>query len=182
MPNNADKIIKAKAKQLQRYMNSQLPKQAKDLGIQFFKSRFRAQGWLGESFKPWAKRKKKDKRRPGRNILMDRGKLRNSIRAVISGDTITFGSDVPYAKIHNEGGTISHAEGKRIITHKVYKSGKRKGKVLFHQNNAKATFSKKVDVGSYKIQMPKRKFMGNSAHLNNIIKRKMETSVKNIMN
>src|SRR5690606_28537629 len=149
------KILLQKARRVQIYMNHRAPRHAKDLGVQFFKSRFRAQGWLDRSFKPWAKRKKTDKRRPGRNILMDRGKLRNSIRGNINGGTITFGSDVKYAKIHNEGGSITHPARERVITHKVYKSGKRKGKALFARNNQNATYGKKVNVGSYNITMPK---------------------------
>lgn len=179
MPQN--KIIK-QAKALHIYINHRLPKEAKDLGLQFFKSRFRAQGWLDQGFKPWPKRKKKDKRRPGRAVLMDRGKLRNSIRAEIHADHIVFGTDVPYAKIHNEGGSITHPARTRIITHKRYKSGKHKGKVLFARNNHTASFSKKISTGSYTINMPQRQFMGKSAHLNRIIGRKIETQIRKILN
>ncbi len=63
-----------------------------------------------------ASRKRKDKKRPGRAILMNRGRLRNSIRGTIQGDTIVFGTDVPYAKIHNEGGTIQrHARSELFV-------------------------------------------------------------------
>lgn len=71
---NAD-ILHKKAKELHRVVNQVIPKRAKDLGVQFFKSRFRAQGWLDESFQPWPKRKKADKKRPGRAILKDRGNV-----------------------------------------------------------------------------------------------------------
>lgn len=175
------KIISIKGKAVTRYITQVYPKQARDLGLQFFKSRFRAQGWLDETFKPWPKRKKADKRRPGRNILMDRGKLRNSIRGVITPGVVTFGTDVKYAKVHNEGGTILHPGGERKLIFKRYTRGKRKGRQLFHKNNSAATFGRKVNVGSYEIKMPQRQFMGNSAHLNKIITRKITTEVLKIL-
>lgn len=178
---NAD-IFHKKAKELHRVVNQVIPKRAKNLGVQFFKSRFRAQGWLDESFQPWPKRKKADKKRPGRAILMDRGKLRNSIRGEVrnNGAEIVFGSSEKHARIHNEGGTITHPARQRIITHKIYTRGKRKGRVLFHKNNQNATFGKKVNTGSYTIKMPKRQFMGPSAHLNRIIKRDIENQIRKI--
>lgn len=185
MPHNIEEIIQQKAKELHRYMNGQLPRTAKNLGLQFFQSRFRSQGWLDESFQPWPKRKKQDKRRPGRNILIDRGRLRNSLRGQINvgtGDiSVVFGTDVPYAKIHNEGGTIRHPGGERVITHRRYTRGQRKGRSLFARNNRSATWSRKVNVGPYDIKMPKRQFMGKSAHLNRIIQRKIENDITNIL-
>lgn len=180
MSNNAEQIIKAKAKLTHTYVNTKLPRQAKDLGLQFFKSRFRAQGWYDQSFQPWPRRKKKDKRRPGRALMIDRGRLRNSLRASISGSKITFGTDVPYSKIHNEGGTIHHPGGERILAHKRITRGKRKGRVLFAKNNSNATFSQKAKVGPYTIKMPKRQFMGPSAHLDKVIKRKIELEIRKI--
>jgi phage gpG-like protein len=172
--------MQRQAKELHRYANNVLPKQAKDMGLHFFKSRFRAQGWLDNSFKPWPKRKRVDKKRPGRAILMDRGKLRNSIRANVNGDTIIFGTDVPYAKVHNEGGTITIGARNQIIAHKRYRRGKHKGKVLFSKNNKDASFAKKVSIKTRTIKMPQRQFMGESAHLNKVINRKIESELKKI--
>ena len=69
---NETKIIEQKSSELRRELNK-MPRIARDLGVQFFKSRFRAQGWLDSSFQKWPKRKKTDKKRPGRAILIGRG-------------------------------------------------------------------------------------------------------------
>ena len=36
---------------------------------------------------------------------MDTGELRRSIRVGVTGESVTFWSDLPYAAIHNDGGT-----------------------------------------------------------------------------
>jgi len=40
------------------------------------------------------------------SLLMQTGALRKSVRARISGDTVIFSSDTPYAAIHNYGGKV----------------------------------------------------------------------------
>lgn len=171
MPSNFESaIISAATHELKQELNK-LPRIAKDLGVSFFKSRFRAQGWLDTTFQPWAKRKKTDKRRPGRAILMDRGKLRNSIRGEVRGTDIVFGSDVPYAKIHNEGGTIGkHARSETFVRNRTKKGKFKRG------TTAGRGFSFKASSHT----MPQRQFMGNSAHLNKLIIRKIETTVKKV--
>lgn len=172
-------MIEKKAKQLHQYMNKTLPKQIRDMGLHFFISRFREQGWRDKNFEPWEKRKKNDKRK-GRAILIDRGRLRNSIRADIKGESIIFGTDVPYAKVHNEGGLVNRKGGMRIVAHKKYTRGKHAGRTLFHKNNKQATFAKKVEIKASSFNMPKRQFIGESAHLNKVITKKIENSIKQI--
>ena len=53
--------------------------------------------------KPWPK-----SRRPGgKSPLIDSGALRRSIKGEISGNRIAFSSSLPYASIHNSGGTLT---------------------------------------------------------------------------
>lgn len=49
--------------------------------------------------------------RSGGKLLHDQGRLRNSIKANISGFNISFSSNVPYAETHNQGGTKKHPRG-----------------------------------------------------------------------
>lgn len=42
-----------------------------------------------------------------RPALVDRGTLRNSLTMLVAGDTVVIGTNVPYAALHNEGGTSS---------------------------------------------------------------------------
>lgn len=179
MSNNATKIIDEKARELQQELNK-LPVAAKDIGLQFFKSRFVEQGWRDKGFEKWKPRKKTAKRNEGRAILIDTGRLRNSIAARIEEDKIIFGTDVPYAKIHNEGGVIHHPAGERKLTFKKYSRGKFAGKTLFAKNDLKADFGKKVNVSGYDIHMPQREFIGESAYLNDLLVKKIENVIKNV--
>jgi len=71
--------------------------------VNFFLDSFKRQAWLGNRLQPWAKRRQ-NKRRPGRAILEDSGRQRRSIHITnIIGPQVTIGTDVPYAKAHNEG-------------------------------------------------------------------------------
>ncbi|UFK27503.1 tail protein [Elizabethkingia phage TCUEAP3] len=138
---------------------------------------FEDQGWNGDSFEAWQKRKnpnawgKKDD--PGRALLVKTGKLKRSIRIIsIQADKVIVGaggSDIPYAKAHNEGfeGTINQKvkehlrRGKNIKTIKV-KAFKR----TIHQ------------------QIPKRKFIGSaeeSSQLRNQIKRLCIEEIKDAL-
>lgn len=176
-----DMMFRIRAEKIRKAMNSTIPREVKELGVSFFKGRFRSQGWLDTGFHPWRKRKKLDKKRPGRNILMDRGKLRNSIRGEVRGGDIIFGSDRPYAKVHNEGGTVNIPARTQILHFKKYKSGKRKGKTLFARNNAQASFGQKVENKGGSFQMPKRQFMGESKYLTIKIKSLVDKHIKQIL-
>lgn len=121
--------------------------------------------------KPWAKRKR-DKE-PGRAILVKSGRLRRSPRIIASSPTsVTVGTDVPYARIHNDGGTINHPGRKNApMAFKTYTRGKHKGKTLFARNNPRATFARKITTGPYDIAMPRRRFLGVSKKLSTDIKK-----------
>lgn len=171
MPPN---IIAQKSRELARELNK-LPREVKALGVQFFKSRFRAGGWYDRTFMPWKKRRRNGRGKQNRAILVQSGRLRNSIRGTVSGTDVTFGSDVPYAAVHNNGGTITrYARSETFVRRRISK-GKRKGQ-----------FKKGTDAGrgiTFKggqTTMPKRQFIGESAHFNKLITRTIENKVKRV--
>ncbi len=67
----------------------------------------------------WARRKSPT--RPGGHILVDSGRLRQSITSRTTDNSITFYTTEPYAAIHNEGGAIKvTAKMKRFLRYKYY--------------------------------------------------------------
>lgn len=66
---------------------------------------FRNQGFTDQSLQRWQARKRVDRGvRGNRAILVKSGDLRRSIRIVSKTLTsVTIGSDLPYAKVHNDG-------------------------------------------------------------------------------
>jgi phage gpG-like protein len=131
--------------------------------VNHFRHSFTAQAW---GLIPWKNRKKRDK---GRAILVKKGRLKRSIRDIgSSGYKVQVGSDVPYAKAHNEGfkGTVG------VKKHNRKKS--RKMKVSSTSLKTRNTTSRrtKVNTGisevrehSRNMNIPKRQFMGNSVQL-----------------
>jgi phage gpG-like protein len=72
----------------------------------FFVNSWRLQGFEDMSVQKWAPRKKQDKKRAGRAILVDSGDLRRSIiREPVNKSqlSVKISTDLPYAKVHNEG-------------------------------------------------------------------------------
>lgn len=155
----------------------------------FFVESFRKQGFDDKSVEHWKPRKKKTYRTKSgkvvddttRAILVKTGDLRRSIirnpanRAAL---TIKISTDLPYAKIHNDGGTINK-EGfaglmyyrevaTNLATKKTLKRFARrtnKGRIA-----NRATHAMEVNVGAHTINMPKRQFMGDSYNLNEKVK------------
>lgn len=126
--------------------------------------------WTQNNFKKqqregtaWRARKKETRLSKGKPLLVARRDLYNAIRAL---GPNSFGvAGIPYARIHNQGGAITHPARTRQMTFKTYKAGKHKGKTLFHKNNKNASFSRKAQSSAYTINIPQRKFIGETPEL-----------------
>jgi phage gpG-like protein len=132
-----------------------LPLIVGNTAVNFVLDNFQRQGFLGATFQAWAKRRqgwKKD-RRSGRNILIGYGRLRRSIRLTyIGSDSVKIGTDVPYAKAHNEGLRIGQIQTVKGFTRKngsIVSEHKRR----INQN------------------IPRRQYIGDSPYLRNQINR-----------
>lgn len=154
-----------------------------DLADEFDKN-FERQAFFSEA---WARRKSPT--RPGGHILVDTGNLRRSIKSVTDGNSISFSSTLPYAEIHNEGGTITvTSKMKRFFWHKYYEStgsfgrrkdgSKRKDKRTV-QLSTEAEFWKfmaLMKVGK-KITIPRRRFLGTSPEVERLVKEIIEENL-----
>lgn len=162
--NNFDKLAR-KAKDFNRLID-RLPRLIGTEAVNFSKKRFREQAWADHGTESWKKRKPGAARNQGRSTLVDSGKLRNSIRIVRTGrDFVTIGSKIPYAQIHNDGGTINIP-----VTDKMRKWGWAMYAKTKDSKFKGLALTKKTNL---RVRMPKRKFMGNSAVLRQITKRMM---------
>ena len=115
----------------------------------FFDESWDNQGFTDKSLSKW--KKSKDKKGNEKQVtLVETGILRRSLRTETTETEGKVFTEVPYAKVHNEGETI-----KGTLKISPFER-KRKGKtenVKAHTRNVNTTF-------------PKRKFMGESAMLN----------------
>jgi phage gpG-like protein len=160
----------------------------------FFVENFRKQGFDDKNVEKWPKRKKTERKgrgskksaeaagtvrsvKAGRAILVKTGDLRRSIirnpanRAALS---VKISTDLPYAKVHNNGETINvdGRKGSGTITRSIRGSAGFKDGKFTRGRAKKVTFQgKEYTTGSYAIKMRKRQFMGDSYNLNERIKK-----------
>ncbi|MCG9911860.1 MAG: phage virion morphogenesis protein [Flavobacteriales bacterium] len=138
-----------------------IPRVAGTEAVNHFKSHFRLGGFYDDSLRRWRPRKPNAKRNNGRGLLMNTGALRRSIRVIrTTPEGVTVGSDLPYAKAHNEGAQTqrqvtvrTHARKAHTRSWKGKKQDVQKSIVDRHQR-------------SMNINLPQRKFIGNSQWLN----------------
>lgn len=117
-----------------------------------FDRNFERKGFFGQQWKP-----RKFQSNTG-SLMMQSGKLRRSIRASVSGNSVRFSSSEPYAAIHNEGGEIAvTAKMKKFFWAKYHQTKDEQWKWLALKK-----------VGS-KITIPERRFLGNSPEVEKIV-------------
>jgi phage gpG-like protein len=164
----------------------QLPVLVANEAKNFFLDSFRVQAWQGETTQLWKKRKNDGKKGNGASVLVKKGTLKRAIlvktgtlkRAIrvkqADWNKVVIVNDTPYAGIHNEGfrgteqvGEHSRIASRRVATNYSNRTGKglKKGQVKIQGK------SHQVVAHSRRMNMPKRRFMGNSPYLNTRIQR-----------
>jgi phage gpG-like protein len=146
----------------------ELPTRVAREAVNFSKERFVKQNWLDTGEDPWPKRsraRRGGKLRQRGAVLVDSGRLKRSIRATsVSSDTIVIGTDVPYAELHNEG-------LKSLLRVKKHNRRSRStGKVY------------EVKAHSRQVNMPQRRFIGESQELVNRIENLMQQEIEHAIN
>lgn len=180
---------------LQKRIDRYISKTLKDIKVEAadeFDRNFNRQAFFNEK---WARRKYNDDE--SRGLLVQSGTLRRSIVAKVTDrDSVLFQSAVPYAKIHNEGGTITVTSRMKkyfwwkyitIVGSKRPKAGiattyserfqrKKNGELRNNRRNRELTEEAKFykymalkKTGS-KITIPKRQFIGNHPDLEKLLK------------
>lgn len=150
-----------------------------------FDKNFERQGFFTTA---WQRRK--SPLRGDGHILVDTGTLRRSVKSVVSADSITFESTLPYAAIHNEGGTIKvTANMKRFFWAKYYETtgrfGRRKDGTLRQDKrtlhlSTEAEFWKAMalmKVGQ-NIEIPRRQFLGYSPEVEKLVQSVVEDNLQ----
>jgi len=105
------------------------------------------------------------------SLLMRSGALRRSVKSTSTGNSIHFSSSLPYASIHNEGGTITvTAKMKKYFWAMFMKAagGRKSNRLSQEADFFKAMALKKV--GS-KIKIEKRQFIGPHSEIDVVVDR-----------
>lgn len=190
----AEKDTKKVIKELQRRINRYVRLTMKDIRVEVkeeFDRNFQRQAFFNEKWK-----RRRYKRDETRGILEAAGSLRRSIRAeIIEGNKgVAFTSSVPYARIHNEGGTITvtrrmkgyfwikyrEAMGKKGYTLKGELRRNKKNRELSSDAEFYRAMALKK-VGS-KIVIPRRQFIGAHPDLEKLLLEIARENVKKVFN
>ena len=185
---------------LQKLINDFIRKTMKDIQIEAadeFDRNFEREAFFN---KAWARRKFNDD--TSRGLLVQTGALRQSITSRLEDHSIVFETTLPYASIHNEGGTITVTRKMKkyfwwkyqtIVGTKAngfsgqlqrkkngeYRNNKRNRELTEEAKFFKAMALKKV--GS-KIVIPKRQFIGHHPDLEKLLKEIAEKNTQLIFN
>lgn len=149
-----------------------LPTEVATVAVNFSKDRFRDQAWLDQTKDKWKdlKQPRKRKGRRSQTILVDTGRLKRSIRKIkVSQNEIVIGSDVPYAKLQNDGGEI-----KKTVKVKAHQVKSHRRRAYTRQRDGRTENIKAQKVKTYVVKaharkmntkIPARRFMGQSKRL-----------------
>lgn len=166
-----DQKLQQRIKQLQNELRNRLPKVLAAQAERHFKQSFRDQGFTDRALVRW---------RPSRGVKAGRtlrrsGLLFNSIRiarADAGGIVIVAGGPyVPYARIHNEGGTIQRQVTRRAHQRKAH----RRGRSLVKEHSVRRHQAR------LNVHLPKRQYMGKSQVLDTAMRNGILNSVQRIM-
>lgn len=143
--------------------------------VNHFLDAFRNQSWEGTAWPPRSARTSARSNR-GRALLVDSGRLRRSVRVVETrSGYVRVGTDVPYAKIHNEGGPATMNQSVSAHRRRAHVR-RRQGREIQVAAHDVAAHSRTV-----RIVMPRRQFMGNSPALERKIQAAAEKIIKKII-
>lgn len=104
------------------------------------------------------------------SLMIRTGLLKNSIKSRLAAESVGFSSSMPYAKLHNEGGTmVVTTKMKRFFWAMFYKNGGKKSK----SQSAEAGYWKALalkKVGS-KLTIKQRQFIGHHPQVDIAVRR-----------
>lgn len=140
------------------------------LAADLFDRNFETQSFFGQKWKPSKYVERENAQRgKSRNLLQNKGHLRKSIKYTANQHSITFYSNLPYAAIHNHGGTIAHPGGT------AYFYNKKKKQTIWISNRKASDKHKRTK--PHNIDIPQRQFIGEHKTLENEIAKLIESEI-----
>lgn len=167
---NITRELEQKVKQFIRITLKDISVEVKDE----FDRNFEREAFFNEK---WARRKHNGDE--SRGLLTHTGGLRRSVKEEITTNSVIFSSDVPYATIHNEGGTITVTRKMKGYFWYMYRllTNNYKREPTEEARFCKAMALKRT--GS-KITLPKRQFIGMHPEIERVIREIIKNNSKTL--
>lgn len=175
-----------------------LPHKVGVLMVAWSKDRFKYQNWIDNYPVNWQRRSRKKPwtnkgkapNNTGRALLVKTGRLRRSIRIVgTTANSVTIGSDVPYARVHNEGVRMKFTQKVGAYVRMTrsrdkyrvdaLKTTKTRTRIKINKTASGISGVKEHD-RKYNYKMPERRFMGESRYLNMQIRRLISAEINKV--
>lgn len=138
--------------------------------VNFTKERFRRKDWHNQVHEPWKPRKRADRG----SLMVRTGRLKRSIRKLVQGDAyVVIGTDVPYARIHNEGGKT-----KKNVYVRAHTRQRKPGKT---RPGASGIINVKSHSRKMNLTLPQRQFLGKSRALELRLQLRLKKSVEGVL-
>lgn len=186
-------LIKSQRKEIDQLMRRQLPVKIGRMAKDHFQENFRKGGFVNNGLQQWPKTKRQLSGTSSAAaqygpLLSGRNHLFSSMKYTPSDYRVKVANEVPYAAIHNEGGTVNPTvtpEMRRFAWAMFYKSsGKKKEKKGSMLSNPDAERWKALALtkkSKLTVKIPKRQFLGESAELRKSINDKIEKELSKIL-
>lgn len=201
-PKQLGRLIMKLKEQVEREVNDRLPRKVGIIAVQHFKQNFRDSGFTDGGLRPWKKSQRELRGGMGasaryKTLTSARNHLMSSTQAHIGRGEVSIENPVPYAVIHNEGGTIV---SNPTITPKMRKyawamayklSGRKKGRKGKRTGGSQEAIpeeakkwmalalTKKTKI-KIRAKMPKRQFIGESRELMQKVNKEVNDSIQRI--
>lgn len=186
-------IIARAPKQVEAAMRDEIPRKAAVVAKNHFMKNFDESGFVDGGLRPWKKTRRQEAGDPRKPLTSNRNHLMNSIDVVGAPGQVTVVNPVPYARIHNEGGTI-HSQPtvtpklRKMAWAKAYsiagvsKGGKLPKDLPEEARKWRALALTKKEKLNIKIKIPRRQFIGESKELRVKINKIIIDKLKEISN
>ena len=184
-------LLKSKSREINQLMRRSLPVKVGRIAKDHYQDNFRRGGFVNQGLQLWPKARRQLSGTSSAAaqygpLLSGRNHLFSSIKYVPGKYRVTVSNTLPYAPIHNEGGTVSPTVTPRmrrfawamhyqLLTSKKGKSASTANADSFWRNLA-LTRKQKLTV-----KIPQRQFIGESAELTTAINAKIEQEINNTL-
>ena len=201
-PKKLERMVAKIKEQVEREVNDRLPRKVGIIAVQHFKQNFRDSGFHDGGLRPWKKSQRELRGGMGasaryKTLTSARNHLMSSTEAHIGRGEVSIENPVPYAVIHNEGGTIVSnptitPKMRKYAWAMVYKlSGRKRGRRGKRAGGSKEAIpeeakkwmalalTKKTRI-KIRAKMPKRQFIGESRELIEMVNKEVNDSIQRI--
>lgn len=190
-PKEFQNLIRSRQRQIIDAIHRRLPVKIGRMATDHFQDNFRKGGFVNGGLQPWPVTRRQQQ--PGDSadsqygpLLSARKNLFGSIRYIPGDASVTVGTDLHYAPVHNNGAVItSHprvtTKMRKFAWRQFFAAGGKKAPKGSQAEVWKAIALTKKEKLTITSRIPKRQFIGPSEELRDKVQKMVEKEISNIL-